>query len=54
MGDFLGKYTLGSQAPWNPGTDGEVLSLATHGGVLYLGGLFATVAGQPRSNAAAP
>lgn len=21
MGDFLGKYTLGSGAPWNPGTD---------------------------------
>ena len=21
MGDFLGKYALGSQAPWNPGTD---------------------------------
>jgi beta-glucuronidase len=21
MGDFLGKYTLGSNAPWNPGTD---------------------------------
>ncbi|MFH1441865.1 MAG: glycoside hydrolase family 2 TIM barrel-domain containing protein [Candidatus Omnitrophota bacterium] len=21
MGDFFGKYTLGSQAPWNPGTD---------------------------------
>lgn len=21
MGDFLGKYTLGSKAPWNPGTD---------------------------------
>jgi len=21
MGDFLGKYTLGSGAQWNPGTD---------------------------------
>ena len=21
MGDFLGKYTIGSGAPWNPGTD---------------------------------
>ncbi|OQB12531.1 MAG: cryptic beta-D-galactosidase subunit alpha [Candidatus Omnitrophica bacterium ADurb.Bin205] len=21
MGDFLGKYALGSEAPWNPGTD---------------------------------
>ncbi len=23
MGDFLGKYTIGSGAPWNPGTDYE-------------------------------
>ena len=38
---------------WDPGTDGTVLTLALSGGVLYVGGEFQNIAGQPRSHVAA-
>lgn len=38
---------------WNPAPDREVSSLAVAGNVLYVGGSFRTIAGQPRSMLAA-
>jgi hypothetical protein len=45
--------TTGALLPWNPGADGTVWSLDVAGGVVYIGGAFANVAGQPRSRLAA-
>jgi hypothetical protein len=42
-----------SLAPWNPGTDGQVLALAFQSGVLYAGGAFTTVGGVGRARIAA-
>ncbi len=42
-----------SVAPWNPGTNGRVLTLAKIGTTLYVGGGFTIIAGQPRSGLAA-
>ena len=40
--------TTGAILPWNPATNGRVMSLATDGTTIYVGGKFTTLAGQPR------
>jgi len=45
--------SAGNVTAWNPGTDGEVLSMGMVGSTLYIGGSFSHVAGQSRSNLAA-
>src|SRR5579871_1514683 len=42
--------STGTVQSWNPGTNGEVMSLATDGTTIYVGGKFTTLAGQPRNN----
>lgn len=43
----------GTVHPWDPGTDGEVVTLVLSGTTLYVGGYFATIGGQSRNNIAA-
>jgi hypothetical protein len=43
----------GAVLPWDPGIDGLVYALAWTGNTLYVGGLFGTAGGEPRSNLAA-
>jgi hypothetical protein len=43
----------GSVADWNPGTNAAISCLALRDNTLYVGGLFATIAGQPRQYLAA-
>lgn len=38
----------GAILPWNPGANARVFSLTASGGVIYAGGAFTTLAGQPR------
>ncbi len=45
--------TTGVATAWNPAPDGTVFALALSGQVLYVGGAFSTIAGEPRSNLAA-
>jgi hypothetical protein len=42
--------STGNLLAWNPGANGQVMSLATDGTTIYAGGKFTTLAGQPRSN----
>ncbi len=42
--------TTGALTSWNPGADGQVMSLATDGTTIYAGGKFTTLAGQPRKD----
>ncbi len=43
----------GSVSPWNPGTNGDVRSIALDGTVLYVGGAYSTAGGAARANLAA-
>ena len=45
--------STGKLLPWNPGVNGRVYSIAVRGSTLYLGGLFTSVAGTPRTDLAA-
>jgi hypothetical protein len=47
------NVATGKLLPWNPGVNGRVYSIAVRGSTLYLGGLFSTVGGRPRSDLAA-
>jgi hypothetical protein len=42
--------TTGAILPWNPGANGQVMSLATDGTTIYVGGKFSTLAGQSRTD----
>jgi len=43
----------GDLLPWAPSLDGDVYSMAARGGLVYLGGSFFTVGGQPHQSLAA-
>lgn len=43
----------GSLLAWHPDPNGVVTSMIVHNNVLYVGGAFTIIAGQPRNNAAA-
>lgn len=43
----------GTLLPWNPGANGGVHALAADSGVIYAGGNFNVIGGQPRQNAGA-
>ena len=42
--------TTGAILPWNPVANGEVMSLATDGTTIYVGGKFTTLGGQARKD----
>jgi hypothetical protein len=50
--DYLAacSESTGTVQSWNPGANGEVMSLATDGTTIYVGGKFTTLAGQPRKD----
>lgn len=42
--------STGAILPWNPGANGQVMSLATDGSTIYVGGKFTALAGQARKD----